>query len=191
MESLVRVSSSFRRMQVGSKVFSTVLLQQGMRQKNAMRVVTDGDDRLRNFVRRSSPRPMDSQLDWFHIGMKVELLRKVVVMPVTYQEYLDDPDAFEPLQRRVSRLRDALWRGRSWQALLAVCMVARRRVGAFAAAVVSSACRGTATFRAFGRGSPNPDCSIPIPTRAFAPPSRGRSRTRAICKYGSVRGATG
>jgi hypothetical protein len=98
--------------------FDGFLLQQGMKQNTAMRVVTDGDDGLRNFVQRSSPRPMDSQLDWFHIGMKLELLRKVVVMPVTYQEYLDDPDAFDPLQRRVSRLRDALWRGSSWQALL-------------------------------------------------------------------------
>jgi hypothetical protein len=61
---------------------------------------------------------MESQLDWFHIGMKLELLRKAVVMPVTYQEYLEDPHAFDPLQRRISRLRDALWRGRSWQALL-------------------------------------------------------------------------
>jgi hypothetical protein len=83
-----------------------------------MRVVTDGDDGLRNFVQRSSPRPMESQLDWFHIGMKLERLRKAVVMPVTYQEYLEDPHAFDPLQRRVSRLRDALWRGKSWQALL-------------------------------------------------------------------------
>ena len=89
-----------------------------MKQKTAMRVVTDGDDGLRNFVQRSSPRPINSQLDWFHIGMKLELLRKAVVMPVTYQEYLDDPYAFEPQQRRVSRLRNALWRGRSWQALL-------------------------------------------------------------------------
>jgi hypothetical protein len=83
-----------------------------------MRVVTDGDDGLRNFVQRSSPRPMESQLDWSHIGMKLELLRKAVVMPVTYREYLEDPHAFDPLQRRVSRLRNALWRGKSWQALL-------------------------------------------------------------------------
>jgi hypothetical protein len=98
--------------------FDGFLLQQGMKRDTAMRVVTDGDDGLRNFVQRSSPGPMDSQLDWFHIGMKLELLRKAVVMPVTYQEYLDDPNAFDPLQRRVSRLRDALWRGRTWQALL-------------------------------------------------------------------------
>ena len=83
-----------------------------------MRVVTDGDDGLRNFVQRSSPRPMESQLDWFHIGMKLELLRKAVGMPVTYQEYLDDPNAFDPPRRRISRLRDALWRGRAWQARL-------------------------------------------------------------------------
>jgi hypothetical protein len=61
---------------------------------------------------------MESQLDWFHIGMRLELLRKAVVMPVTYQEYIEDPHAFAPFQRRVSRLRDALWRGRSWRALL-------------------------------------------------------------------------
>jgi hypothetical protein len=27
-------------------------------------------------------------------------------MPVTYQEYLEDPHAFDPVQRRISRLRD-------------------------------------------------------------------------------------
>jgi hypothetical protein len=98
--------------------FDGFLLQQGMKRNTVMRVVTDGDDGLRNFVQRSSPRPMESQLDWFHIGMKLELLRKAVVMPVTYQEYLEDPHAFHPLQRRISRLRDSLWRGRSWQARL-------------------------------------------------------------------------
>jgi hypothetical protein len=98
--------------------FDGFLLQQGMRRNTAMRVVTDGDDGLRNFVHRSSPRPIESQLDWFHIGMRLELLRKAVVMPVTYQEYLEHPHAFGPMQRRVSRLRNALWHGRSWQALL-------------------------------------------------------------------------
>jgi hypothetical protein len=98
--------------------FDGFLLQQGMKRSTAMRVVTDGDDGLRNFVQRSSPRPMESQLDWFHIGMRLELLRKAVVMPVTYQEYLADPTAFGPMQRRVSQLRSALWRGRSWRALL-------------------------------------------------------------------------
>ena len=98
--------------------FDGFLLQQGMKRSTAMRVVTDGDDGLRNFVQRSSPRPMESQLDWFHIGMRLELLRKAVVMPVTYQEYLADSNAFGPMQCRVSRLRSALWRGRSWRALL-------------------------------------------------------------------------
>jgi len=98
--------------------FDGFLLQQGMKRNTVMRVVTDGDDGLRNFVQRGLPRPMESQLDWFHIGMKLELLRKAVVMPVTYQEYLEDPNAFDPSQRRISRLRDALWRGRSWQARL-------------------------------------------------------------------------
>jgi hypothetical protein len=98
--------------------FDGFLLQQGMRRNTVMRVVTDGDDGLRNFVQRASPRPMESQLDWFHIGMKLELLRKAVAMPVSYQEYFDDPHAFDPVRSRVSRLRDALWRGKSWQARL-------------------------------------------------------------------------
>lgn len=38
---------------------------------------------------------MESPLDWFHIGMKLELLRKVVIMPVTYQELLDGHNAFD------------------------------------------------------------------------------------------------
>ena len=51
-----------------------------------MRVVTDCDDHLRNFVQCSSPRPMESQLDWLHIGVRLDPLRKAVVMPLTYQE---------------------------------------------------------------------------------------------------------
>jgi hypothetical protein len=101
------------------------LLQQGMQRGTSMRVVTDGDDGLRNFVQRSSPAPMETQLDWFHVGMRLELLRKVVVMPTTYQEYLEDPHAFAPVLRRVSRLRDALWRGRAWRALLEIARLRR------------------------------------------------------------------
>jgi hypothetical protein len=100
-----------------ASLFDGFLLQQGMKSSTSMRVVTDGDDGLRNFVQRSSPRAMESQLDWFHIGMRLELLRKAVVMPTTYQEYLQDPHASEPIQSRVSRLRNALWRGKSWRAL--------------------------------------------------------------------------
>ena len=37
---------------------------------------------------------MESQLDWFHIGMRLELLRKAVVMPTTYQEYLERTPRF-------------------------------------------------------------------------------------------------
>jgi hypothetical protein len=72
--------------------FDGFLLQQGMKRNTVMRVVTDGDDGLRNFVQRSSPRPMESQLDWFHIGMKLELLRKAVVMPVTYSFAMARPN---------------------------------------------------------------------------------------------------
>jgi hypothetical protein len=118
MESLGRVSRLSPPILDGPSFFDGFLLQQGMKRDTGMRVVTDGDDGLRNFVQRSSPRPMESQVDWFHIGMRLELLRKVVVMPVTYQEYLVAPQAFDPVQRRVSQLRDALWRGKSWQALL-------------------------------------------------------------------------
>jgi hypothetical protein len=62
-----------------------------MKRNTAMRVITDGDDGLRNFVQRSSPRPVDSQLDWFHIGMKLELLRKAVVMPSPTKSILKIP----------------------------------------------------------------------------------------------------
>jgi hypothetical protein len=55
--------------------FDGFLLQQGMKRNTVMRVVTDGDDGLRNFVQRSSPRPMESQLDWFHIVRRESLRR--------------------------------------------------------------------------------------------------------------------
>jgi hypothetical protein len=48
---------------------------------------------------------MESQLDWFPIGMKLELLRKAVVMPVTYQEYLEDPHAVHRCTPRLAITR--------------------------------------------------------------------------------------
>jgi hypothetical protein len=53
-----------------------------------MRVVTDGDDGLQNFVQRNIPTPAETQLDWFHIGVRLENLRKAVNMPMTYDESL-------------------------------------------------------------------------------------------------------
>jgi len=94
------------------------LEQQGRIESTTMRVVTDGDDGLHNLVERSMSKPIEAQLDWFHIGMRLEHLRKVVSLPVTYREYLENPEASEPMRARVSRLRDALWRGRPWRALL-------------------------------------------------------------------------
>jgi hypothetical protein len=39
--------------------FDGFLLQQRMKRNAVMRVVTDGDEGLRNFVQRASPRPME------------------------------------------------------------------------------------------------------------------------------------
>ena len=54
------------------------------------------------------------------------------------------------------------------------------RAGVFSAAAVSSGCRGPATLHVFGHGCPNRKCSIRILTRAFAPPTQGRSRMRNL-----------
>jgi len=94
------------------------LKQQGRNDRATMLVVTDGDDGLRNLVQRSMSKPIEAQLDWFHIGMRLEHLRKVVSLPTSYREYLENPEASKPMRAYVSRLRDALWRGRPWRALL-------------------------------------------------------------------------
>jgi hypothetical protein len=78
-----------------------------------MRVLTEGDDGLRNFVQRSSPKPMESQLDWFHIGMRLEVLRKSVTLPTTYHEYLADPHAFSTLLIDGYRIANLRFRGPS------------------------------------------------------------------------------
>jgi hypothetical protein len=58
------------------------------------------------------------QVDWFHIGMRLEHLRSAANLPMTYGDYLKRPDALEPLQRRKDRIREALWRGRPWRAMV-------------------------------------------------------------------------
>jgi hypothetical protein len=67
---------------------------------------------VRKVLRSAAP----SQLDWFHIGMRLERLKKAVRLPVTYAEYLSSPDASKPREKRLSLIRDALWRGRAHEA---------------------------------------------------------------------------
>jgi hypothetical protein len=83
-----------------------------------IRVITDGDDGLRNFVRRWAGSEITQQVDWFHIGMRLQHLRSAANLPMTYGDYLHRPHALDPLQKRVDRIREALWRGRPWRAML-------------------------------------------------------------------------
>jgi hypothetical protein len=98
--------------------FTGLLRQHGIGSGTSLRVIADGDDGLRNFVQRSISPKVSQQLDWFHIGMRLERLRKAVQLPMSYVEFLQSPTIFRPLERWVSRIRDALWRGRPWRALL-------------------------------------------------------------------------
>ena len=98
--------------------FAGILRQHGRVAKTEVSVVNDGDKGLRNFVGRIMDRRVESQLDWFHIGMRLEHLRKVVRMPTTYAEYRQNPEASKPQDQRVSKLRNALWVGRPWRASL-------------------------------------------------------------------------
>jgi hypothetical protein len=74
------------------------LKQQGRNDRATMLVVTDGDDGLRNLVQRSMSKPIEAQRDWFHIGMRLEHLRKVVSLPTSYREYLENPEASKPMR---------------------------------------------------------------------------------------------
>ena len=95
------------------------LRQHGGGNRTKMRVVTDGDDGLRNLVQRSMSQTVDPQLAWFHIGMRLERLLKIVQMPVSYREFMENPNASRPAELLVARLRNAPWRGRPWKALVA------------------------------------------------------------------------
>src|ERR1039457_1421517 len=57
--------------------------------------------------------------------MRLERLRKAVRLPMTYAEFLRNPDQLKPLGRRVSGIRDVLWRGRPWRALLQLARLRR------------------------------------------------------------------
>jgi hypothetical protein len=98
--------------------FTGMLRQLGIGATTRVRVITDGDDGLRNFVQSTASADVTQQLDWFHIGMRLERLRKTVQMPMTYLEFVRNPDVTKPLEQRVSKVRDYLWRGRAWRALL-------------------------------------------------------------------------
>jgi hypothetical protein len=66
--------------------FTGMLRQHGIGATARIRVITDGDDGLRNFVQSTASADVTQQLDWFHIGMRLERLRKTVQMPMTYRE---------------------------------------------------------------------------------------------------------
>jgi hypothetical protein len=97
--------------------FQGILIEQGAENCDLVQFMTDGDDGLRNFVQRAVGIPIEPQLDWFHIGMRLERLRKIVHLPVTYAEYRREPEAFDPMECRVERVRHALWHGRVRSAL--------------------------------------------------------------------------
>jgi hypothetical protein len=105
--------------------FAGILHQLGIGGCKSVRVVSDGDDGLRNFVRASLGKQVQSLLDWFHIGMRLERLRNAVRLPMTYAEFLRNPEQLKPLERRVSGIRDVLWRGRPWRALLQLARLRR------------------------------------------------------------------
>ena len=84
--------------------FAGILRQHGRVANTEVSVVNDGDKGLRTFVEKVMGLRVVSQLDWFHIGMRLEHLRKVVRMPVTYAEYRQNPEASKPLEQRVSKL---------------------------------------------------------------------------------------
>jgi hypothetical protein len=105
--------------------FTGTLRQHGIDPGTSTRVISDGDDGLRNFVQNSICGKVTQQLDWFHIGMRLERLRKAVHLPMSYTEFVQSPNALQPLERRVSRIREALWRGRPWRALLQLARLRR------------------------------------------------------------------
>jgi len=105
--------------------FKGLLRQHGIGTGASMRVISDGDDGLRNFVQSVVAPKVTQQLDWFHIGMRLERLRKAVQLPMSYEEFVRDPGLFRPLERRVLRIRDSLWRGRPWRALLHLARLRR------------------------------------------------------------------
>ena len=105
--------------------FEGLLRQYGLGSGTSIRVISDGDDGLRNFVEDTISKNVTQQLDWFHIGMRLARLRQVVHLPMSYTQFLRNPDAFKPLERRVSRIRDALWRGQPGRALIELALLKR------------------------------------------------------------------
>jgi hypothetical protein len=98
--------------------FGGVLRESQIGPGGDVRVITDGDDGLRNFVRRWAGSDVAQQVEWFHSGMRLQHLRSAAHLPTTYGDYLHRPHALDPLQKRIDRIREALWRGWPWRAML-------------------------------------------------------------------------
>ena len=57
---------------------------------------------LRNFVAGVMGRRVECQLDWFHIGVRLERLCIVVWMPVIYAEHCHNPNVSMPIDEQVT-----------------------------------------------------------------------------------------
>ncbi len=76
--------------------FSGALREHGIVPGDPIRVISDGDDGLRHFMQNTISANVTQQLDWFHIGMRLERLRKAAGLPICYSEFIRNMDADAP-----------------------------------------------------------------------------------------------
>jgi hypothetical protein len=74
-----------------------------------LRVLTDGDRGMRNFVQASAPGTSGHVLDWFHIAMRLQAIRRSLWQCLWHAGYSRKDTRVE--ERELESIRRHLWHG--------------------------------------------------------------------------------
>ncbi|WP_028215029.1 ISKra4 family transposase [Paraburkholderia mimosarum] len=77
-------------------------------------VISDGARGMRSLVTSVAPRVSPRILDWFHVSMKLHAIRTSIC---AYNYFSEKPEIIQRSERLLTKVRDALWRGRGETAI--------------------------------------------------------------------------
>lgn len=77
-------------------------------------VISDGARGMRSLVTSVAPRVSPRILDWFHVSMKLHAIR---TSTCAYDYFSERPEIIHQSERLLTKVRDALWRGRGETAI--------------------------------------------------------------------------
>ena len=94
-----------------TRLIRTHLESMGYTDSTMLTVLTDGDEGLRNLVRKATRATIDPVLDWFHIAMRIQHMRQTAKGLKT--RVRTHVEAKKAIQEELERLHWRLWHGRT------------------------------------------------------------------------------